>query len=155
MQEWLRDVYTDVLQYGDPGTDILDRIQESFRTYEPQGQRKSMAALFVGLWQYAGLPIAGSDNGGTTRRSTPSQPRRRTQTTKRKKTDQLAPIDDLPPGLVGLLREIPKVGTWTQDRRDAFVGAFEAMLDFTVRIDNSPPSDDNAESEISDEEASP
>ena len=63
LQEWLRDVYGDVLQYGDPSEDVLDRIQEAFRGYEPDGQRRAMAALFIGLWRYAGLPIVANESG--------------------------------------------------------------------------------------------
>ena len=42
---------------------------------------------------------------------------------------------ELPPGLVGLLQQIPRGGKgWTQETRDNFLTAFTAVLDFTVPI---------------------
>ena len=61
LQEWLQEIYKDVLQYCDPGTDPLDKVQEAFRTYEPAGQRKAMAGLLAGLWRYAGLRVVASE----------------------------------------------------------------------------------------------
>src|SRR5947207_3293462 len=42
LQEWLRGVYADVLQYADPSQDTADRIAEAFRGYVPMGQRARM-----------------------------------------------------------------------------------------------------------------
>ena len=56
-QEWLRSLYADVLQYTIPSVDSPERVAEAFRTYEPAGQRRAMAALFIGLWKYGGLPV--------------------------------------------------------------------------------------------------
>src|SRR5438046_220756 len=39
LQDWLRNVYADVLQFTDPAVDALQRITEAFRGYTPQGQR--------------------------------------------------------------------------------------------------------------------
>lgn len=75
LQEWLRNVYVDILQYADPSKDRPDRVQEAFRTYEPAGQRTSMTSLLVGLWRYAGLPVAAAENGGS--RLTVTRRRRR------------------------------------------------------------------------------
>lgn len=142
LQNWLRDVYADVLRYGDPSTDILDKIQEAFRTYEPAGQRKSMASLLVGLWRYAGLQVAATENDGSrpdsARQAQPRSPRKRTS---QKPKGQFGPaVEGLSPGLVGLLHEIPKPGdSWTSNRRDSFLKAFEAILDFTTRVDDTPP----------------
>lgn len=70
LQEWLRGVYAEVLQYTDPSTDSPERVAEAFRTYEPAGQRKAMAALLIGLWKLAGLPTP--EGTPTPRRSQPS-----------------------------------------------------------------------------------
>ena len=61
LQDWLRDVYGEILQRGDPSTDDPHGIREAFRTYKPAGQRPAMTSLFVGLWRYAGLPVAASE----------------------------------------------------------------------------------------------
>ena len=50
---------------------------------------------------------------------------------------------ELPPALVGLLQQIPlSQGSWTASERDGFLQAFEAVLDFTIRVrsDTEPPS---------------
>jgi hypothetical protein len=37
-------------------------------------------------------------------------------------------------GLVGLLQQIPGAGGWTVERRDNFLRAFTAVLDFSVPV---------------------
>lgn len=143
LQEWLRSTYAEILQYADPSTSTLDRITEAFRTYEPQGQRKSMASLLIGLWKYAGLPVLEGD--ANTARSAARQPRPtakgRTVKASGKSsaassaTGSLSVTPGLPPGLVGLLQQIPTGGKgWTEETRDNFVRAFTAVLDFTVPV---------------------
>ena len=135
LQEWIRAVYQDVLQYADPAEHSLTRIAEAFRTYEPAGQRKAMAGLFLGLWKYSGLPVlAGSEEGAPVPRArpgtaTPPKPKGRVSA---KSTQER--LDDLPPGLIGLLRQIPWSTGWTPERREGFINAFKAALDFSVPI---------------------
>lgn len=142
LQEWIRAVYADVLQYTDPSVDSQSRVAEAFRTYEPGGQRKAMALLLIGLWKYAGLPVPEPEKGGTRANMTVSenrrppkvlrgvQPRKRPDLGKGTKVD-----DDLPPGLIGLLQQIPRGGKgWTKDNRANFLTAFTAVLDFTVPV---------------------
>lgn len=159
LQAWLRGVYADVLQYADPSTDPYDRVTEAFRTYEPAGQRRPMAALLIGLWKYAGLPVRADSNGESGPRRPASRPKRsKTTTTTRTKTAS-APaksgdfgMEGLPPGLVGLLHQIPRNGgSWTTARRDDFLRAFGAVLDFSVPVDNNPtpaPMDDALDEEV-------
>jgi hypothetical protein len=147
LQEWLRAVYADVLQYADPTTHSLDRIVEAFRSYEPAGQRRSMAALLIGLWKYAGLPVEGAESQRpptAARRPTSRPPRAISQPRARITQPALPaaglPVDGLPPGLLGLLQQIPTGGrTWTTTTRDRFLEAFRAVLDFSVPVDDSPP----------------
>ena len=47
---------------------------------------------------------------------------------------------------------IPTGGSWTTARRTAFLKAFEAMLDFTIEIDDTPKEPDP---EVSEQEVSP
>lgn len=153
LQEWLRAVYADVLQYADPSQDTASRVAEAFRSFEPAGQRKSMAALLVGLWRYAGLPVPNAESGAARLAVRSPQPRR----TNRPAAGQRAPassrsnprpsvptsLDGLPPGLVGLLHEVPVAGgSWTTARRDDFLRAFQAVLDFSVPIDDQPAPDE-------------
>jgi hypothetical protein len=146
LQEWLRGLYVDVLQYTDPSTDASDKVAEAFRTYEPAGQRRAMAALFVGLWKYAGLPVPAesaaqrSSGARPPRVRPPDRPQARQTSNPKAKDDAHTPTG-LPPGLVGLLQQIPRGNdTWTTKRRDDFLNAFRAVLDFTVPVDDSPVS---------------
>lgn len=138
LQNWLRDIYADILRYGDPSTDDPHHIQEAFQTYEPAGQRPAMTSLLVGLWRYAGLPVAASEAS-----SRPTKTASKTRTPRKrahKGTDSsIGPVGELPSGLVGLLHQIPEPGeSWTSERRKSFLTAFEATLDFTIRVDEEP-----------------
>jgi hypothetical protein len=146
LQKWVQGVYADVLQYADPSVDGSDRVAEAFRTYVPKGQRRGMAALLIGLWKYAGLPVP-CESAPPTPRSTVPRPNR-APTTGRSLRLPLSPgrtfeesAADLPPGLVGLLRQIPRDGaSWTADKREGFLNAFTAVLDYSVPIgDPDPP----------------
>lgn len=79
LQEWLRSVYADVLQYCDPSTDDASRVQDAFRGYQPEGQRAAMASLLIGLWEYAGLPLPAERTSppSVSRTSRSSTPKRR------------------------------------------------------------------------------
>jgi len=141
LQNWLREVYSGILVYCDPSKDSDERISEAFRGYEPKGQRSAMASLFIGLWKYAGLesPNAGvvSNSPVVKKKKSPISGGRPGQSTtpKPNKNSPSTEMDDVPPGLVGLLRQIPGDGKpWTEKTRDAFVEAFKAVLNFTVPI---------------------
>lgn len=141
LQDWLRITYSEILSYCDPSKDSYERIYEAFRGYDPKGQRSAMASLFIGLWKYAGLesPSAGivSNSSAVKKKKSPTSSRRPGQSTTPKPNKNSPPtkMDDVPPGLVGLLRQIPPKGeTWTEEMRDAFVEAFKAVLNFTVSI---------------------
>jgi hypothetical protein len=159
LQAWLQDVYREVLQYADPLTDPPSRVAEAFRGFTPDGQRTRMVTLMLGLYRYAGL-IADLPT-----RAEPARPRPRKATASRKAppatptpiaTRSEAPRDqtspavaprgigevayDLPPGLIGLLQQIPRGGDgWTVNRRDEFVRAFQAVLDFSVPVKRADP----------------
>lgn len=120
LQEWLRSVYADILQYADPSTATYERLTEAFRSYEPAGQRRAMASLFLGLWKYAGLSVIGSGasgEAGTGRAGPPRRPLAKRVATPRRPRATIpgGPSTDpglerLPPGLVGLLHQIPRDG---------------------------------------------
>jgi hypothetical protein len=151
LQAWLRGVYADVLKYTDPSSDTQARVAEAFRTYTPAGQRRPMALLLIGLWRYAGLPVPESDE------QDPAASRPRHVVKKKRTARKTVPppmtqqIDadgsqGLPPGLVGLLRQIPRDGaSWTSVRREEFMNAFAAVLDFSVPVNDEPVIDEIAD----------
>jgi hypothetical protein len=153
-QEWLRGTYAAVLEFCDPSSDSYNRVLEAFRGFQPTGQRPQMAALFLGLWKYAGLPMADAPKASSPDGPTRSQARPRVSRAtgpnpkvKRAGTPTSGTTEDvvgLSPALVGLLRQIPRGGApWTADSRATFLKAFEAVLDFTVPIGEPiPPAND-------------
>lgn len=159
IQEWLRGVYADVLQYTDPSVDNASKIAAAFRTYEPAGRRPQMASLLLGLWRYAGLPVAEapaipsrSSNRPARAPASRKSPGRSSQNERPKGG---APVHQevppgLPPALLGLLQQIPTDGKgWTEERRKAFMAAFEAVLDYTVPAVQDYPVPQSDETEVS------
>jgi len=143
LQEWLHRVYADVLRYTNPSEDPPDKVADAFRGYKPEGQRMGMASLLIALWRYAGLPVpegAGAPRPAQSvfRRVSAPRPRRREQSGSGGDGPKHAPRDgsqDLPPELVGLLRSVPRGNEgWTADKREAFLNAFTAVLDYSVPI---------------------
>lgn len=135
----LRASYADVFAYVDPAEDSIERISDAFRSYTPSGMRDRAVSLFIGLCERAGIrpeaarrePVPKSRSArsaaparrtanGSTSTSRPAQSKRET----------FHSPDDLPPALLGLLRQLPKA--WTKLDRDRFITAFEATLDYCV-----------------------
>lgn len=149
LQEWLNATYADVLQYVNPSEHPPDRVAEGFRTYEPAGQRRNMAALLIGLWRHAGNAVA--EGSPAPRPTAPRRARPTTGSTSRgpargsgggtgRVTGEKV---EVPPGLLGLIQQIPRGGaSWTEAERDRFLKAFTATLDFIVRVDDNPPTPD-------------
>jgi hypothetical protein len=140
LQNWIRSTYSEILIYCDPSSDSYERISEAFRGYEPKGQRSAMASLFIGLWKYSGLE---SPNAGAVASLSPTKKKSATYSgrpgrltrPRHNRIPSPTKLDDISPGLVGLLRQIPSEGkTWTVTTRDTFVEAFKAVLNFTVPI---------------------
>jgi hypothetical protein len=157
LAEWLRSVYADVLTYVDPATDGTSRIAEALRTYEPAGQRNAMAVLMVGLWRYAGMATAepakasgtqtivrpkSTDGNKSTSRSRVGGSRPASSGASASQQSFGVALDgELPPGLVGLLHQIPRGGAaWTTAQRDAFLEAFTAVLNYSISVNDTPSS---------------
>jgi len=141
LQEWLRGVYADVLQYADPSADGAAKVAGAFRGYEPAGQRPGMAALLIGLWRYAGLPTPDPAPATSERRKQPPRPSAQSSK-KSSRSGKSNEIDrsrggatSLPPALVGLLQELPNpTKGWTEDRRDQFIEMFKVVLNYAIPI---------------------
>jgi hypothetical protein len=144
---WLQSVYEEILQFANPKTDPPARIAEAFRGFTPPAQRTRMVTLMLRLFEYAGVEtqIAVRSEKPRFVRG-PSRPRSETTASRQKSASGIessnvnrvthnAETSDLPPGLLGLLHQIPTTGaSWTKDKRDNFIAAFTAVLDFSVPI---------------------
>jgi Family of unknown function (DUF5343) len=159
--------YSDVLAFADPGKDSFDRVRDAFRGIEPRGQHDRMVTLFLGLMDYIGADTtaatASRKTGGPVKRAPMKMPapnrslsRRSVGKTDRRDSGRDGAADDvgsegLPPGLLGLLHQIPRDGAgWPRARRDEFMAAFSAVLDFTIPVrerEPAPIASDDAEGE--------
>ena len=151
LQEMLTAAYGEVFKFVDLSKDGIDRVRDAFRPFNPRGQQERMVTLFLGLCEWAGMDVTAAaasrkkpggvaDANGKVK----ARPARRSPTVV--KTDKHPPqrqraqgstagASDLPPGLVGLLQEVPRDGKgWTEDTRDRFIDAFTAVLNFTVPL---------------------
>jgi hypothetical protein len=138
LQEWLRAVYADVLQFTDPATDDADRVAEAFRGYNPAGQRTRMVTLMLGMFEYAGLVSETPKRQPSPRRPAAQRPKKASPpgSLQQRRREPPAPdVEGLPPALVGLLKQIPRGSEgWTKARREEFLKAFAAVLDFSVPV---------------------
>jgi hypothetical protein len=148
MAEWLNATYADVLQYIDPATADEVAVRDAFRSYNPVGQQARMVSLFIGLYAAAGV-----------REATQTRPQQRPPAARPRvnrpaprapmyKTSVKAAIgtatssSGLPPPLAALLADLPpQGGTWSQQRRDKFLGMFESMLDYYYNVGDEIPLD--------------
>jgi hypothetical protein len=144
---WLQDTYQEILKFADPENDAVQRVSEAFRGFTPAKQRLRMVTLMLRLFEYAGATtkVATPRESGAPRRvyvgprSAPRirEPVQRLDPPRIRRLEPVLRVPNLPPGLLGLLQQIPTDGgSWTQQRRDDFLRAFEAVLDFTVRVDD-------------------
>jgi Family of unknown function (DUF5343) len=166
--EILVEAYSEAIAFADPATDSYDSVRDAFRAYNPQSQQERMITLFLGLLDYAGhdtstavssrkkAPAESSaktarGNGSAGQSRAPiAAPRRRGRPAAKdsKPSGSMTAVDagDLPPGLVGLLHQIPRGGDpWTKETRDNFLAAFSAVLDFSVPIGTPTASTDPQE----------
>lgn len=143
LQAWLNDTYKEILKFADPQTDSPVRMSEAFRGFTPASQRARMVTLMLRLYEYAGIStqVGTPRESGAPRRvfkgpgaaprvKEPSKPAERRQT----RAEPVA-VPGLPPGLLGLIQQIPTGGkSWTKAKRDDFLTAFTAVLDYTVPL---------------------
>lgn len=147
LSEWLQGVYAEVLRFADPVKDPPERVREAFRGCQPAGQLDRMVTLMLGLYAHAGLIDQPVPSPATAQRRPKSPARKqvvRTPVTRKERPlDRVDPAGEgeLHPALVGLLRQIPRDGHgWTEARRDQFLEAFRAVLDFSVPARQREPS---------------
>lgn len=155
MSDLLIETYSEVLNFADPSVDSYDKVRDAFRGFLPRGQQERMVTLFLGLMDFIGVDTAkaaGSRSEGARPNGGQRASVKKTAAKKSSPAGKKAPRDgprddvhddstgDLPPGLLGLLRQIPRGGAgWPKARRDEFLVAFTAVLNFTVPVRESEP----------------
>lgn len=150
MQDLLTAAYSEVWSFVDPAKDSIERVRDAFRPFNPRGQQERMVTLFLGLCEWSGMDVTAAT---ASRKKSAPDPNGKARATRRPPTifkpDKLpaqrqrgpstrtppATPPDLPPGLLGLLQQIPTGGSgWDKETRDNFLAAFAAVLDFTVPV---------------------
>jgi hypothetical protein len=147
LAEVVRNAYGEVFNYVDPAEDSIEAISDAFRSYSPSGQRDRMVTLFMGLCREAGI-VTGKVAPRSSKKSRPEgvlESRGRhtspNQTIRRPRSaGNDRSIGDLPPQLTGLLRTLPDPEDgWSSERRDQFIAAFSAIIDYTYPVREQLP----------------
>lgn len=151
MQQWLNDVYADVLSYVDPADDDETRIRDAFRSYKPIGQQNRMVSLFINLFIAAGLREEKITKPQKPRTSKKLVLKKRVSATTAKSNTGIIPQSlGVPPAIAGLLQSLPQEGhSWPQERRDKFVETFSSILDFCYSIKEEPDPEDCEDGDLS------
>ena len=155
LAELVREAYKPVFDLVDPDVDGVSRVEDAFRQYQPQGQRDRMVSLFMGLCREAGIiPDTNPEQRKPqTRHSVP-----RPKSTGREQTVQpivetsvpsstrldIVPIEasyrEYPVAktsydvVMRLIDQLPADGQWIKERRDRWLHAVEATVDWLVEI---------------------
>ena len=140
----VKSAYSDVFNIVDPGKHDADQVEDAFRQYIPQKQRRRMVRLFLGLCAEAGLA--------------PEQPKRRrgqgtvrstTRPTETVHPDRQPNVPQDPPPvasapnnatevLVGsFVAQLPDSGEWTRDHRERWLRAVESAVDLMIAVSDS------------------
>ena len=145
LAEIVREAYAPVFTVVDPAEDSEIALNDAFRHYQPQAQRGRMVTLFLGLCREAGIIPGGPPRRKTKVRKTATErpgprPVKQTAQTPIEATAeaQLAAI----PAETGvdyrlvsaLMQQLPKDGKWTHAKRDKWVEAVSASIDFLTNI---------------------
>lgn len=137
----VKDVYAPVFAFADPATDSPDRIRDAFRGFEPRGQQERMVTLFLSLCQETGLggevtrrpPGPRPGSGRSFRLGAPASSGRAAKATQNGSVQDVP--GTLPEAVQGLLRELAQIGpSWTAERRDQFLRAWGAVIDFSYPV---------------------
>ena len=140
----IRSAYAEVFKFVDPTQDGEQRVRDAFRAFEPLGQLTRMVTLFLALCEAAGIIAEGSRQSTPKKRAT--SPAWRPATFNRKRTAD-TPREDEPPrrsagvdsaasrALLGLIGDLPSPALgWTQDRRNKWMTAVEAAVDYAIPV---------------------
>lgn len=150
LTEWLNRTYADALVFVDPATCDEIAVRDAFRKYVPTGQQSRMVSLFIGLFTAAGVMQPRSKQPSATKSRVPAshggplpkprlKPKFLEQRNSANHSAKFHSPGDVPPAIAGLLATLPaEGGIWSQARRDQFLAAMGAILDYTFVIGEPP-----------------
>jgi len=149
--EIIKEAYRDVFTIVEPAEATDVEINDAFRYYHPQAQRGRMITLFRGLCQEVGIITGGPPE---TRKRTKAvitvKPSMASHTGNSRRpqieTSNTPEITGMLNGnssgigpeyalLQGLLEQLPLNKKWTQERRNRWLQAFTASVDFLIDIE--------------------
>jgi Family of unknown function (DUF5343) len=149
--EIIKEAYSDVFTIVDPAEATDVEINDAFRYYQPQAQRGRMVTLFRGLCQEVGLVDGGPpETRKRTRAALTDKPSMASHSATFRKPqietsytfENTGILNGNSTGiwqeyalLQGLLQQLPSNKEWTQERRDRWLQAFTASVDFLIDIE--------------------
>lgn len=143
MAEILRDAYAPVFEIVEPGENTETQVFDAFRRYEPASQRQRMVTLFMTLCAEAGIvsqdAIQTRKPSAQPRRNTPRAgrtPKSATTAKTRVNTNEDGP--DLR-AIHGWIDQLPPEGWWTAAKRDRWLNALTAAVDYAIEVRDQAP----------------
>lgn len=147
--EIIKEAYSDVFAIVDPAEATDIEINDAFRYYHPQAQRRRMVTLFRNLCQESELVAGGPPKTRKrARTSLDSRPwvKSRSAALRNPLVETLQPLrsTDVLNGnttkpeyalLQGLLQQLPSSKKWTREKRDRWLQAFTANIDLLIDIE--------------------
>jgi hypothetical protein len=145
--ETIKDAYQDVFTIVDPAEATDVEINDAFRYYQPQAQRGRMVTLFISLCRESGLVAGGPPE--TRKRSRIAIEGKNVVSSHSTRKSYIEPSVMIEPTsitntvtvgvkeymlLQDLLQQLPIDRKWTQEKRDRWLQAFTANIDFLIDV---------------------
>ena len=140
----VQNAYQRVFAIVDPAQDNGTAISDAFRQFEPSAQREKMVTLFMGLCAEAGIV----DSSARPRRSQDARRQNAVQRRTRTRSSEVTsdhedtnPVEMTHPQngvdyrlISAIVSQLPHQGTWTEPRRERWLGALTAAVDLMVEV---------------------
>lgn len=146
LAEVVRAAYAPIFAIVNPQEDTDIAVTDAFRPYQPTAQRPRMVSFFLGMCREAGIVSGGSAERRPRARREPA-PRATVSRQTRAPAVEGDPqplLNDhapLPPDapdyrlVAAVVQQLPRVGKWTQQRRNKWIEAMTATVDLLVEVD--------------------
>jgi len=151
LEQVLKSAYAPIFAIRNPATATDIELSDAFRNYEPSGQRPRMVTLFLGLCREAQITADGpvvrtrariktrkvsQDNANNKNKEgiapKPADEVKNIDTSSHKDKD--VELNSHYQLLQVLISQLPANATWTEKRRDQWLGAMTASIDLLIEI---------------------